>query len=136
MNKRSLLIVLFAVAALVLSSLACSFGGAPGVSNVRMATDSTGDTNTSTYSPSDDFYVFFDVNSVEVGTLFESHWYALDIDGEDPNTPFSTIEYNLEDGVDKVYFQLYTTGLWPEGTYRVEIYMAGENVGEAQFSVR
>jgi hypothetical protein len=101
-----------------------------------MTTDDTGETTTTTYSPSDDFYVFFAANSIDTGTLFEGRWYAVDIEGEDPNVPFSTIEYNLEEGVTSVYFQLYSDTEWPVGTYRVEVYMAGAKVGETQFSVQ
>ena len=136
MKKKNLLPVLFAVVALVLSALACNFGSEPGVSNVRMTTDDSGETTTTAYSPSDDFYVFFEVTAIDAGTPFEGQWYALDIEGEDPNTPFSTIEYNLEDGVSTVYFQLYSDVEWPVGTYRVEIYMDGAKVGEQQFNVQ
>ena len=131
-NKK----VLFAVLVLVISMLACNFGGEPGVSNLRMTTDESGETTVSSYSPTDDFYVFFDVTSVEVGTYFEARWFALDIEGEDPSTPFTTIEYNLEEGADSVYFQLFNDSDWPAGTYRAEVYMDGAKVGEQQFSVR
>ena len=136
MKRKNALPILFAVFALVISTLACSLGGEPGVSNIRMTTDDGGETTTTTYSPTDDFYVFFDANSIETGTLFEGQWFALNIEGEDPNTPFSTIEYNLEEGVSTVYFQLYSDVDWPVGNYRVDVYMDGAKVGEAQFSVQ
>ena len=136
MKRKNVFPILFAVFALVISSLACSLGGEPGVSNIRMTTDDSGETTTTTYSPTDDFYVFFDANFVETGTLFEGRWFALNIEGEDPNTPFSTIEYNLEEGIGVVYFQLYSDVDWPVGNYRVDIYMSGAKVGEALFSVQ
>jgi len=136
MKRKSVFPVLFAVIALIVSSLACNFGGTPGVSNIRMTTDDSGDTSTTTYSPTDDFYVFFDANSVETGTHFEGRWFALNIEGEDPNTPFSTIDYDLEEGIGTVYFQLYSDIDWPVGNYRVDIYMSGAKVGEALFSVQ
>jgi len=135
MKAKKLMPVLFAVLALVFSTLACA-SFEPTVSNIRMATDSTGDTTTSTYGPSDDFYVFFDTAFVETGTAFEGRWYALDIEGEDPNVPFSTIDYNLEESVSTVYFQLFSDVDWPAGNYRVDIYMAGVKVGDALFSVQ
>ena len=136
MKSKNVLPVLLAILALVVSTLACDFGAEPGVSNLRMVTDESGETNTTSYSSSEDFYVFFDVTLVEVGTYFEAQWYALDIEGEDPNTPFTSIEYNLEEGADSVYFQLFNDSDWPTGTYRVEVYMEGVKVGEQQFSVR
>jgi hypothetical protein len=114
-------ILLSAIAALILASLACSFGGEPGVSNIYMAKDADGDGQTSVFSPTDDFYVFFDVNAVDEGTYFEARWFALDIEGEDPNTAFETIDYNLEEGVGSVYFQLFNDTEWPVGTYRVDV---------------
>jgi hypothetical protein len=129
-------ILLSAIAVLILASLACSFGGEPGVSNIYMAKDADGDGQTSVFSPTDDFYVFFDVNAVDEGTYFEARWFALDIEGEDPNTAFETIDYNLEEGVGSVYFQLFNDTEWPVGTYRVDVYMEGTKVGEQQFSVQ
>ncbi|HSM71299.1 MAG TPA: hypothetical protein VK851_07130 [Anaerolineales bacterium] len=134
--KNRNLILLSAMAALILASLACSFGGEPGVSDIYMAKDVDGDVQTSVFSPADDFYVFFDVNAADTGTYFEGRWFALDIEGEDPNTAFKTIGYNLEDGVRTVYFQLFNDEEWPVGTYRVDIYMEGTKVGEHQFSVQ
>lgn len=136
MKTKNTISVLLAVFALIVSSLACNLGGEPGVSNIHMSTDETGEITVSSYSPTDDFYVYFDVNLVDVGTPFEGRWYALDIEGEDPSTPFSTIDYNLEEGVGSVYFQLFNDIEWPVGTYRVEVYMDGAKVGEQQFSVQ
>lgn len=136
MKSKNVLPVLFAVLALMVSTLACNFGSEPGVSNIRMTTDDTGETTVTSYSPSDDFFVYFDVNSVDVGTLFEGHWYALDIEDQDPNTAFSTIEYSLEESIGSVYFQLFNDDQWPVGTYRIDVYMEGAKVGEQQFNVR
>ncbi|MFT3895655.1 MAG: hypothetical protein QM730_28885 [Anaerolineales bacterium] len=133
---KKLFPVLLAMLALALATLACNVGGEPGVSNVRMTTDDTGDTATTTYASTDPFFVFFDVNAIEAGTSFESRWYALNVEGQDPNTPFKTIEYAYKEGNRKIYFQLTTDVEWPVSTYRVEIYMNGEKVGEQQFDVQ
>jgi hypothetical protein len=134
--KSNKLSILLAISALVISTLACALGGEPGVSNVRMTTDETGETPTTVYSPSDDFYVYFDVNGMDTGTSFEGRWYALNIEGEDPTVPFQTIQYNLEEDVTVVYFQLFSDTEWPIGTYKVEIYMNGVLSGTAEFSVQ
>jgi hypothetical protein len=136
MKTKNTISVLLAVFALIVSSLACNLGGEPGVSNIHMSTDETGEITVSSYSPTDDFYVYFDVNLVDVGTPFEGRWYAMDIEDQDPSTPFQTIDYNLEEGVGSVYFQLFNDIEWPVGTYRVEVYMDGAKVGEQQFSVQ
>ena len=128
--------VLLALLALVFSVLACSLGGEPGVSNIRMVTDDTGDTATTVYTSTDAFYVFFDVNAIEPGTMFESRWYVLNFEGQDPNTPFKTIEYSYEEGNRMIYFQLTSDTEWPASAYRVEIYMDGVKAGEATFDVQ
>ena len=127
--------VLMAILALVSAILACGVGKEPGISNIRMVTDDTGVTATTVYTPTDPFIVFFEVNQVESGTTFESRWYALDVEGEDPSTPFKTSEYMYEEGNQKIYFQLSRDSEWPVGRYRVEIYMNGEKFGEVQFEV-
>ncbi len=133
---KKLFPVLLAMLALVSSMLACNLGGEPGVSNIRMATDDTGNTATTVYSPSDAFFIFFDVNAIEPGTQFESRWFILDYEGEDPNTPFKTINYSYEKGTTQIYFQLTSDVDWPASRYRVEVYMNGVKSGEQQFEVK
>ena len=133
---KKLFPVLLAVLMLISSTLACSLGGEPGASNIRMATDDTGGTATTVYAPTDAFFVFFDVNAIEPGTAFESRWYVLNYEGQDPNEPFKTIAYSYEEGNTLIYFQLTSDVEWPVSTYRVEIYMNGVKVGEQQFDVQ
>jgi hypothetical protein len=69
---------------MLVASLACNAAAAtPGISNIYMATDQEGTNQTTVFSPTDDFYVFFDVSGVDVGTNFQSRWYALDIEGQE-----------------------------------------------------
>jgi hypothetical protein len=137
MRTKNLHRILYALIVLLLASLACSFGNtAPAASNFYMATDEAGTNKTSTFSPNDDFYVFFDVKNIEPGTNFQSRWYALNVEGEDPNTPFQTIDYSYEEGIGNIYFQLTNDQGWPVGNYKVEVYMDGTKVGEQEFSVQ
>ncbi len=76
------------------------------------------------------------MSGIEVGTSFEARWYALDIEGEDPNVPFQTIDYAYEAGISTIYFQLTSSEGWPVGNYKVEVYMSGSKVGEQTFSVQ
>ena len=99
MKNKRLYPILCAVVALFIASLACNaLSSTPGASNFYMATDEAGTNRTTVFSPTDDFYVFFDVSGVDTGTNFQSRWYALDIEGEDPNVPFQTIDYPYEFG--------------------------------------
>ena len=135
MKTKKLLPVLFAVLALVISILACNFGGEPGASNFYMATDESGETKTTVYSSTDEFFVFFDVSAIEPGTQFEARWYILDYEGEDPNSPFETINYAYEEGTSQIYFQLTSDSEWPASRYRVEVFMNDAKAGEQQFTV-
>ena len=137
MRKKNLYPVLWAIIVMLVVTLACNFGSAtPGASNFYMATDEAGTNRTNVFSSTDDFYVFFDVSAIEPGTNFQSRWYALNIEGEDPNVPFQTIDYNYEEGIGNIYFQLTNDQGWPVGNYKVEVYMNGTEVGEQEFSVQ
>jgi len=137
MNKRWF--ILAALLALTLSTLACgSFTSAPaGVSNIYMANDENGDNQTTTFAPTDDIYVFFDVNQMENGTQFEIKWYALDVEGQDPSTPFTTSDYSYN-GESTIYANISSTDPsgFPPAQYKVEIYMDNVKVGEQAFSVQ
>src|SRR5258708_34759572 len=122
---------------MVLSILACSaVSTTPTASNFYMASDSQGTNKTTTFSPSDDFYVFFDVSNIKDGTIFESKWYALNVTGQDPAKPFKTLDYTYSSGVGTIYMQLTNSGSWPAGNYKVDIYMTDTKTGELQFSVK
>lgn len=138
MKSRIWPLVLSAVA-LVFAVMACAgIETTPTVSNIRMTTDDAGETPTSTYAPGDDFFVFADLAGIEVGSLIQSKWYAVDVEGVDPNTEINTSDYTYEAGIGYVYFQLSTSdgGDWPPGSYRVELYLDGTKVGEQGFAVR
>jgi hypothetical protein len=138
MKSRQWTLILSAVA-LVFAVVACAgIETTPTVSNIRMTTDDTGETPTSTYAPGDDFFVFADLAGIEVGSLIQSKWYTVDVQGLDPNLEINTSDYTYEANIGYVYFQLSTSdgGDWPPGSYRVELYLDGTKVGEQGFAVR
>ncbi len=128
------------LAAAVLLVLACNAltTTAPTVSNIRMATDETGKTPTSTYAPGDTFYVLADLNGLSKGSTVEAKWYAVDAQGVGPNTLINTSDYQYQPGIGYLHFDLSTSdgGNWPVGTYKVELYLDGEKVGEQGFTVQ
>lgn len=140
MRNKKIYPILFGLITVLTASLACNAlapaPATPGVSNIYMATDKDGTNRTNVFSPTDDFYVLFDVSGVDVGTKFQSRWYALEIEGQDPNTPIQTIDYTYEANISNIYFQLTNSDGWPAGNYKVEIYMNDAKVGEQQFSVQ
>ena len=138
MNKHKLFIRL-TVIAIIAITLACNaLATTPTVSNLRMATDETGKTTTSSYAPSDKFYIFADLSGVKVGSVIEAKWYAVNAEGVDANSEINTSDYTYESGIDYVYFQLSTSdgGDWPAGSYRVELFLDGTKVGEQGFTVQ
>ncbi|MBI2759399.1 MAG: hypothetical protein HYX49_12080 [Chloroflexi bacterium] len=131
--------VILALAVVILATLACSaLSTTPTVSNIRMATDDTGKTTTTTYSPSEVFFVFADLSNIKVGSVIEAKWYAVNATGVDANTEINTSDYTYESGIDYVYFKLSTNdgSDWPAGTFRVELYLDGLKVGEQLFAVQ
>ncbi len=136
--KTRKLFVLSTVVMLLVSMLACSLSSltSPSTSNFYMATDNTGKTHVTSYGTNDDFYVFFDVSNIPTGTKFQAKWYALDVTGQDPNTPFQTTDYTYESGVTSIYFQLTNSGGWPTGHYKVDVFMTGTQIGEQTFTVQ
>ena len=130
---------LLASIALLASMLACNaIYNRPTVSNIRMATDSSGKTTTTAYAPGDAFYVFADLSGLSKGEVVEAKWYAVNAQGVDQNTVLNTSDYTYESGIGFVYFQLTTSDAsdWPTGTYKVEMYLDGNKVGETGFSVQ
>jgi len=135
MNIKKLSILL-AVVALFVSALACGSTGPAGVSNIYMANDADGKNKTTTFSPTEVIYVFFDVNQVEDGAPFQVKWYALNVDGQDPNTAFVTTDYTYA-GESTIFAQIQSTeGGFPAAQYKVEIYLSGAKVGEQQFTIQ
>ncbi len=138
MKTRTYPISLAAIAVIV-ATLACNaLVPKPTVSNIRMATDDTGKTTISSYAPGDAFYVFADLSGLNIGSVVEAKWYAIDAAGVDPNTEINTSDYTYQSGIAYVYFQLTTNdgSDWPTGSYKVELYLDGTKTGELGFNVQ
>jgi poly(3-hydroxybutyrate) depolymerase len=138
MNNRKFFIG-FAAIAVIAITLACSaLTTTPTVSNIRMTTDETGKTPTSSYAPGDKFFVFADLSGLKAGSLVEAKWYAVNAQGVDANSEINTSDYTYVSGIDFVYFQLSTSdgGNWPTGSYKVEVYLDNTKVGEQGFNVQ
>ncbi len=130
---------IYSAIAVIVATLACNaLAPKPVVSNIRMATDNTGKTTTSSYSPSDAFYVFADLSGIKPGSVIEAKWIAVNASGFDTNSELNTSDYNYESGIAFVYFQLTTPdgSDWPSGSYKVEIYLDGTKTGEQIFNVQ
>ena len=128
--------ILLVVAVLFASVLACGSSAPTGVSNVYMANDAEGTNKTTTFAPTDVIFVFFDVNGIEAGAQFQVRWFALTLDGQDPNEPFTVTDYTYNDE-GTIYAQIESTdGGFPPAQYKVEVHMNGAKVAEQLFSVQ
>ena len=132
----SLLVLL----ALTMSMLAACGSSAPaGVSNLVLSTDKDGANKAATFAPTDTVYMTADVNQVADGASFDIKWYALNVSGQDPATPFlsNNVVWSTASGANRLYAQTNsTTGGFPVGQYRVEVDMGGNKVAEAEFNIQ
>jgi hypothetical protein len=137
MNKRTLPIFL-AVFALMAASIACSFGGELSLSNARTAYDEDGAQPTSVFAPSDAIYVVADLSNAPVGTVVNSKWYYVSVEGVAPNTLIDEADITIdqESFSGTVHFFFPAGSDWPVGTYAVELYLNGTLSQSVTFSVQ
>ncbi len=135
---KNKLAILFAVMALITSSLACSFGD-PTLDNVRTAKDQDGNQPATVFSTSDTVYVLSELSNGVVGNVIKSKWYAVDVENTEPNLMFDEADITIdEDGFNgNVYFYYPppVDGAWPTGLYKVEIYFNDVLIGTSEFTV-
>jgi hypothetical protein len=130
--------VLPTVIAFIFAISACNtLTGKPTVSNIRMATDDTGKTTTTSYASSDPFFVFADLSGLKPGSIVEAKWYVITATGVEANSVINTSDYTFQSGIGFIYFKLITNdgSDWPGGSYRVELYLDGVKAGEKTFTV-
>ncbi len=88
--------ILLAVIALIISSLACSFGaGEPTLSNVRTAKDQDGTEPSSVFATTDTVYVVSDLSDGVVGNVVSSKWYAVEVADTEPNLLLDEAEISI-----------------------------------------
>ena len=136
---RNKLTVLFAVMALIASSLACSFGD-PALDNVRTATDQDGNNPTTVFSTTDTIYVVSDLSNGVQGNVINSKWYAVDVENTEPNLMFDEADITIDEDsfTGNIYF-FYpppVEGAWPVGLYKVEVYFNGTLISTVEFTVQ
>ncbi len=132
-------IVLFAVLSLVVSSLACAVGNTElGLTNLRMAFDQDGENPTTTFASTDVFYAVADLANAPQGTNVEAKWTAVNAADTEPNLEFQTqtLDITEETFTGTIYFQLSNDDGWPTGQYKVDLYLNGNLVQTAEFSVQ
>ena len=137
--KSKKLSILLAVLALIISTLACALGGEPTLSNVRTAKDQDGAQPASIFATTETVFVVSDLASGVKGHLITSKWYAVNVADTEPNLLIDTAEIPIEDetfdGTIYFFFEPPVEGVWPVGSYKVEIYFNGVLNSTVQFTV-
>lgn len=136
--KSNKISILLAVAALVISTLACALGE-PSLSNVRVAKDQDGAEVANTFGVMDTVYVVSDVSNGVVGNVVASKWTVVSVEGYDPGFVIDEVDLTLDE--DQLSYTVYfyfepPEGGWPVGTYQVEVLFNGASVSTVQFSVQ
>ncbi|CAG1015300.1 hypothetical protein ANAEL_05226 [Anaerolineales bacterium] len=136
--KSKKLSALFALIALMVSTLACAFGGGePSLTNPRMSTNSDGTDKVTVYSGGNAFYAVADLSNVETGSVVDAKWYLVSAeDYESGEIESSSLTIEDKSLYNYVSFELTSVEPWPAGEYKVELYLNGALVHTLNFSVQ
>ncbi len=114
--------VLFAILALVLTTLACEFNASTAnISDAFMARDDQGADKTTVFAQDNIFYCIIQLANAPDDTVVKVVWYAVNAQDTEPNTLIDQTEITSGDAV--IPFSLTNNGIWPLGTYKAEIYL-------------
>lgn len=156
--KKNKIVVMLAVVALLLASLACNAvsGGdntgdnptttendnsgfsvtTANITNAHLASDESDTQQVDGYSPTDlGFYCYFDLNNAPDSTVVKGVWTLVSAEGYESNSEIDSAE--ITGGDDTYYFSLGgSTDPWPVGTYRIDLYVDGSLVETIEFEVQ
>ena len=138
MRSKNKVSILLAVAALVVSTLACALGE-PALSNVRVAKDQDGTQVSSVFGPADTIYAVSDLSNGVAGNVVTSKWTVVSVEGYDPGFVIDEVDLTLDE--DQLSYTVYfyfepPEGGWPVGTYQVDVLFNGTSVSTVQFTVQ
>ncbi len=133
--KRNKLRILFAVLAVVLSTLACEFSASTArISDAFMARDDQGANRTTVFAQNEIFYCIVQLANAPDDTTVKVVWYAVNVQDTEPNLLIDQVETTGSDGI--IPFNLTNNDLWPLGTYKAEVYLNGALERSLDFEVR
>ena len=156
--KKNKIVIMLAVVALLLASLACNAvsGGdntgdnptttendnsgfsvtTANITNAHLASDESDTQQVDGYSPTDlGFYCYFDLNNAPDSTVVKGVWTLVSAEGYESNSEIDSAE--ITGGDDTYYFSLGgSTDPWPVGTYRIDLYVDGSLVETIEFKVQ
>ena len=144
--KNNKIVILMAVVALLLASLACNAvtgGGGDGsslttanITNAHLARDVDDNSQTTTYAPGDaTFYCFFDLNNAPDGTVVRGVWTLVSAEGYDSNSEIDSAEITGSDNT--YYFSLdRSADTWPVGKYKIDLFINDSLMQTVEFEVQ
>ena len=119
---------------LLFVTAACSFSASTAkIKDAWTSRDNNGEQQKTTVFANDDiFYCMVTLANAPDDTVVKSVWYAVDVEGVDPNSLIAETEFT---GGGEMTFNLTSDNLWPVGKYKVELYLNGELDRTLEFSV-
>lgn len=126
-----------ALSILLVLSLACGFSfSTANISNAFMSLDEAGTQPTTVYPDDATFYAVVELANAPDDTVVRAEWYAVNAEGEEPNTFIG--EFSLTSGDGQLVFNLTNEPglLWPDGTYRVDLFLNDELATSLEFQVQ
>ena len=126
---------LFVILFSMLLLTACEFSASTAnVKSATLARDANGTQPTTTFEPSDTFYLIVDLANAPDDTAVKAIWYAADVgSAAAPNTLID--QASLTSGSSVLTFNLAPESAWVPGTYKVELYLNDELNQTLNFSV-
>ena len=133
MSRRAIPLFLVLLSALLL--VACEFSATTAnVKSATLAADEAGSRPTTTFEPSDTFYLLVDLANAPDDTTVRAVWYAVDVgSAAAPNTLID--EASMTTGSAVVTFDLAHDDAWPPGAYKVDLFLNDELNQTLNFSV-
>ena len=120
---------------LLATTLACSFNASTAnIQNARMARDYDGNEPTQVFTQDETFFCVADLANAPDDTTVKAAWTAVAVEGADPDTFIDETE--LTTGSGTLHFELSNDGVWPTGTYKVELYLNDELQETLEFQVQ
>ena len=120
---------------LALAILAC--GGSISTANIasaRLTTDEGGAQETTVFAQDQIFYCIVELANAPDDTVVKAVWTAVSVQDTDPNLLIDEAELTSGDGT--LTFNLTNDGLWPVGTYKVDLYLNDKLDRTLEFEVR
>lgn len=120
MDRRKAMLIGAGLAVLLLT-LACNFSVS--TANIKDAylARNQGAERTTVFKPDEVFYAIVQLANAPDDTHTKAIWYAVSVEGLEANQKLDEAE--LTQGSGELTFSLTSSGPWPAGSYKVEIYL-------------